>query len=355
MGYSIGVLNSIRHENTEEYQNRIPEATRENIASIGVALKQYPVLYNEFCDALINKIGKTILESKLFENRLARFKQGTVIDQKDVEEIFIEMSKSEGAYDPAGPNPLGRRNGPDVHALYHRQNRQDVYCISIGDIDFLRVFRSEATLDSFITRKIQSVYSGANYDEWLAMKNLLTTYDGYKVAMVGSMVPGGNCEGDPIRYAKNLVKTTRKLAMDMTFPSTKFNDAGVMTTSDPKKMVLLLNKDIVTEVDVELLAQAYNKGNTNIQLEIIPMDNFDGFDLKGYSAKGGTENGEAVGVAGLLVDEDWFRVFDTLFHFEPQRNAHGLFTNYFLHVHQILSASRFKNAVALLEYPGIPL
>ena len=356
MGYSIGVLNSIRANASEEYQNRIPEATQDNIATIGNALQQYTLLYNEFCDALVNKIGKTILESKLFENRLARFKSGTVMDQKDVEEIFIEMAKAEGPYDNEGENPLGRRAQPDVKVLYHRMNRRDVYAITIGDVDFLRVFKSEATLDSFISRLINSVYSGANYDEWLAMKNLVATYDGYfevecpeiygNEGASGTRIDtgyedmnaepnmklgeNGNTLNDLFAFrAKSFVKAVRKIAMDVSFPSTQFNKAGVMTWSNPSEMVLLINKDLLTEIDVEVLSKSFNMGKTDIQVEIVPMDDF----------------GSLTDTMAVLVDKDWFRVYDTLSHFEPQRNAHGLFTNYFYHVHQILSASTFKNAI----------
>ncbi len=327
MGYSIGVLNNIRLNASEEYKNRIPVATQENITNIGNALQQYTLLYNEFCNALVNKIGKTILESKLFENRLARFKSGTVLDQKDVEEIFIEMAKAEGSYDPLGSNPLGRREAPDVKVIYHRQNRQDVYCITIGDVDFLRVFKSEATLDSFISRLINTVYSGANYDEWLAMKNLVATYDGYFEVECTQIEDGSKV--DQHNTAVDFIKNLRKVVMDVSFPSTKFNKAGVMTWSNPSEMVLLINKDLLTEIDVEVLSKAFNMGKTDIQVEVVPMDDF----------------GSMSDTMAILVDKDWFRVYDTLSHFEPQRNAHGMFTNYFYHVHQILSASTFKNAI----------
>ena len=330
MGFSIGVLNSIRVNASDEYQNRIPEATQENISTVGNALQQYAVLYNEFCDALMNKIGKTMLEQKLFKNKLATFKQGTVLTQQDVEEIFIEMAKSEGAYDAQGKNPLGRRTPPDVKAIYHRQNRQDVYCVSIGDVDFVRVFRSEATLDSFITGLLNSVYSGAAYDEWVAMKELLGSYDGYATAKVTKT-------NDMGADMKNFVKTVRKLVNDLSFPSVNYNKSGVKTWNDPSELVLLVNKDIVAEVDVEVLAKSFNMGKTDIETRIVTVDDF------------GTTAGDRV---ALLVDKDFFRVFDTLSHMEPQRNAQGMFTNYFYHVHQILSLSTFKNAVEITYAAG---
>ena len=321
MGYSVSVLNNIRANASDEYQMRIPEATQQNIATIGNALQTYTMLYNEFCAALVNKIGKTILEQKLFENRLARFKSGAISTQQDVEEIFVEMSKAEGAFDPDGTNPLGRREHPDVKVIYHRQNRQDYYAITIGDIDFVRVFRSEATLDAFISSLINSVYSGANYDEYQAMKNLLATYDKYFDYGVTAITDEAS--------AKDFVKTVRKASQDMTFASKSYNAAGVTTWTPVENQVLIVNKDVIAEVDVEVLAKAFNMGKTDIQVEIVVVDDF----------------GSLTNTYGLLVDKDWFRIWDTLSHMEPQRNAQGLFTNYFYHVHQILSASTFKNAI----------
>lgn len=327
-GYSIEILNNIRANASDDYQARIPEATRTNIATIGNALQTYTILRNEFVNALVNKIGKTILEDKLFENKLARFKSGMLATAQDVEEIFVQMAKAEGNYNPAGPNPLGRRNPPDIKVIYHRLNRQDYYAVTIGDIDFMRVFQSESTLDNFMKSLINSVYSGANYDEWVAMKELLATYKnadknapGYFQVQVAPITDEAS--------AKAFVKRVRKLSTDLTFASTQYNVAGVKTWTPVEKQVFLVNKDVLAEVDVEVLAKAFNMGKTNIQVEIIPMDDF-----------GSLEN-----TYGLLLDEDIFRIWDTLSHMEPQRNAEGLFTNYFYHVHQILSLSTFKNAV----------
>ena len=324
MGYSIDILNNIRANASEEYQNRVPEATQNNIVTIGNALETYTVLYNEFATALFNKIGKTIIESKLFKNKLARFKSGAVTTQQDVEEIFVDMGKAATAYDPDGKNPLGRRNDDNVKVFYHRMNRQDCYDISIGDIDFIRVFRSEASLDNFIKSKINAVYSRANHDEWLYMKNVLATFDGYFDYAVPE-ITAATAETS----AKAFVKTLRKAVNDVSFASTKYNKAGVTTWTDPDKLVLLVNKDVVAEVDVEVLAKAFNMGKTDVNVEIITMDDFGTLD-KTYA---------------LLIDEEFFKVWDTLSRMESQRNAQGLFTNFFYHVHQILSASPYKTAV----------
>lgn len=330
MGFSISILNNIRANASNEYQTRIPEATRNNITEIGNALQTYELLFNEFSRALINKIGKTLIEGKLFKNKLARFKSGEVLTQQDVEEIFVDMARSSEPYDPEGKTTLARITDDNVKAVYHRLNRQDCYGISIGDIDFIRVFRTEATLDTFIASKINAVYSRANHDEWLIMKELLATYtnaDGecgyfdYEVPVIA----GENAE----QTAKTFVKTLRKANYDLSFPSRDYNTAGVMQWNESKDLVLFIHKDVLAEVDVEVLAKAFNLGKTDIENQIVVMDDF----------------GSLGDTYGLLVDESFFKVFDTLSTMRTQDNAQGLFTNYFYHVHQILSLSPFKNAV----------
>lgn len=334
MGYSIEILNSIRAEASPDYQNRIPVATQENIASIGYALKTYQPLFNEWAEALLNKIGKTIISSASFKNRLERFKSG-LIDPLDVEEIFVGMIKAE-VFDPEGKNPLGRRPEPDVEVIYHRENRQDCYPITMGDIDFVKVFRSEATLDNFISQKFNAVYKSDARDEYAAMKHLLGSYKneagecGYFDYEVKALE---DC-ATPEEFAKGIVKAVKKAVLDNDFLSNKYNVAGVETSAEAKELCLLINKDVLVEVDVELLAKAFHQSYTDLKVvpTIIPMDDFGEITEDTY---------------GLIMPADWFRVWDTLVHMESQRNAQGLFTNWFYHHHQILSCSTFKNAQRL--------
>lgn len=323
MGFSVAIANNIRANGSPEYQARIPEATQENFLAVGMALVKYDLLYNEFFPSLFNKIGKTYIESLLFKNKLAKYKSGTILTQQDVEEIFVEMLSAEGAYDNKGLNPLGRRAEPNVKTAYHRMNRQDYYAMSVGDIDVLRVFRSEATMDAFITAKFNALYSGAEYDEWLFMKKLLATYDGYYNQQVTPITDEAS--------ARDFLRTVRKLSQDITFVSDKYNKAQVKTKTDTDKQVLFINKDVLAHADVDVLAKSFNMGKTDIQITIEVMDDF----------------GDMADTYGLLLDEDAIKVWDTLSKMEPQRNAQGLFTNYFYHVHQILSMSPFKNAIRL--------
>jgi hypothetical protein len=329
MSYTVDMLNTIRNGASTEYQERIPQATRDNITAVGNAILSYTLTMNEFATALINKIGLTILSSKMAKNKLAKFKKGMLPYGKDVEEVFIEMAKSEGSYDPTGANPLGRRL-PDIKTIYHRQNRQDKYVKSITKAQLKSAFTSENGLQDLLSGIVNSIYSGSNYDEFVLMKQLLGAYEAnYFDYGVPAIVDEAS--------AKEFVKTVRKAVNDLSFMSSTYNKAGVMTNSEVKDLVLLVNKDVIAEVDVEVLAKAFNMGKTDFEPEIITLDDFGGM-LNTY---------------GLLVDKDFFKVFDTLNEAAEQFNADGLFTNHFFHIWQIMSTSQFKNAVRFTTVPKV--
>lgn len=332
--FSLDILNKIRSEASQDYQNRIPEATQETLASIGQAFATYTPLYNEFCSALLNRIGLTLFASTTFENKLKTFKLGEMTSGQDVQEIFTSMAQAEGAYDPKGLNPLGRRDPAQTDVVYHRQNRRDKYVMSIGDLDFRRNFTSPAVLDAFLAAQLNAIYVGDEYDEWNLFKHLFATYsftpkDGAAKSYFEYQVP--KLDGTNNAAAcKTFVKTLKKAVQDQSFMSTKYNAAGVPRKTKESDFVLLIHKDMLPEIDVEVLMGAFNQDKANIKPTIITMDDFDEISDDTYA---------------ILMEKDFCRIWDTLIHSEQIRNPDGLFTNTFYHHHQILSLSPFRNAV----------
>jgi hypothetical protein len=324
---TIAILNNIRDNASTEYQTRIPEATRTNITTIGNALSTYVPLLNEFTGTLIGKIGLTIFTGKTFSNPLKPFKSGELTDGSDVEEIMVQMA-SGVAYDPDGKTALARTK-PDVKALYHRQNRQDTYPISVSDAQVKMAFHSESGVSRLLQEIVSSMYSGSDLDEFIMMKELLAGYAAnyatYDVAPITDETT-----------AKEFIKTTRKAVMDLKYPSTLYNAEGVKMWNDPQDLALFVNKDVIAETDVEVLAKAFNIGKTDFEPTIIVLDDF----------------GSLTDTYGVLADKEFFKVFDTLHSVESIRNPQGLFTNYFLHVWQVQSLSKFRNAIRFKKVTG---
>lgn len=338
MSIAVSVLNTIRNNADTLYQERVPEATQTNISEIGRVFEQYDVVYNQFINSLIHKIGLTLLQTKSFENKLKRFKSGTIMSEQDIEEIWVDQFRSaEGSYDKdggmeaGGIHPFKRRTYNDVKVMYHRMNRQDKYVITLSKLDVIRAFKSANTLDSFLTAQFNSIYTGAEYDEFIHMKQLFSEaikagdFFNYDVEALDGTV----------EKAKAFVRTAKKAVKDMEYPSALYNPAGVKTMSNPSELVMFVNKDVAVHMDVDLYSQIFGPQYAKMPVTVVEVDNFGDDDTGTYA---------------LICDKDWFKVYDTLNAFRQLENPEGLYTTYWLHIWQILSYSKFKNAVRL----GLP-
>ena len=64
---SVEILNAIRNSASTNYRDFVPTAknTAESIRSIGEIIMQYTPLQNEFLNALVNRIARVIITSKM--------------------------------------------------------------------------------------------------------------------------------------------------------------------------------------------------------------------------------------------------------------------------------------------------
>ena len=336
MSISVEILNNIRANADTLYKDRVPVATQTNISEIGRVFSTYNEVYNTFISSLIHKIGQTLLQTKSFENKLKRFKSGRILSEQDIEEIWVDQfRKAEGAYDKnggvesGGIHPFKRRNYNDVKVMYHRQNRQDKYVITLSKIDVIRAFRSANTLASFIAAQFNSLYTGSEYDEYIHMKELLA-----EAIKAGDMKTYECAALDGTQAkSKAMIMAMKKAVKDMTVePTNELNPAGVLTQSDKKKLVMFVHKDVAIHLDMDFYSQVFGPDYAKFDIETIELGNF---------------GSDETGTYAIICDEDWFKVYDTLHEFEELKNPEGLYTNYWLHVWQILSYSKFKNAVRI--------
>ena len=70
---SIDILNVIQATASQQYQDRVPVATQDNIAEVGNPILEFEGIANEFISALVNRIGFTVISSKSYNNPLKEF------------------------------------------------------------------------------------------------------------------------------------------------------------------------------------------------------------------------------------------------------------------------------------------
>lgn len=328
-GGLVRVLNAIRTSASEEYQNRIPEATRQNIADIGNAMINYSNGQNEFINSLMNKIAFTIIKNKLYQNPLAEFKKGTLELGDTVEEIFLDLISAQTYTLDDTVSPF-KINKPNSHTIFHRLNRQDKYKVTIAQDLLMKAFTSFQSLEDFVSKIIENLYTSANYDEFLFTKKLIADYNNKSLFYQVPVEPVTD-----EKSGKEFSIKARQISTDITFMSNQYNSYGVYTHTPQADQVIFVRSDYEARMSVDVLAYAFNMDKADFLSRRVVVDNF-----------GGDENDKTVAV---LVDTDWFRIYDRKFEMTDLYNPDQLYTNYWLHVWQVLSTSRFANAIAFIE------
>lgn len=325
------VLNTILANGSADYQARVPQATKDNLSAVGTAIMSFKATENEFLNALVNKVAMTIVHTKTFKNPLSILKKGGVPLGKNIEEIFTNPATGE-VFDPTGATLLNR-NIPDVKAIYHTMNRQGKYKVTVSKSMLIQAFASYEALEKLLNNIVNSIYSGDNLEEFILMKELVATgIEGGKIKSI---------EVDEIvdtTTAKSFVKAIKTVGQDMAFPSSKYNcyaeinegETPVVTWTPLENQILILRNDISVEVDVELLAKAFNVSYTDLKQRTLIVDNF-GTDTDTYA---------------VLCDEALFQVYDNLQQMENFHNGEGLYDNFIYHHWQTYSLSLFANAMS---------
>lgn len=333
----VNVLNAILTNASAEYQARVPMATQANLAEVGSAVMSYQATENEFLSALVNKIAMTIVRNKTFKNPLAVLKKGGVPLGKNIEEIYTNPATGT-TFDPTGSKLL-ERTIPDTKAIYHSMNRQGQYKATVSKAQLIQAFTSYQALEQLLNSIVNSIYSGDNLDEFMLMKELFASaIKGGKIRTLDLELEGINDHTD----AKKVVKSIKTVGQAMAFPSTNFNtyhdinkdtDAKPVITWTPiENQVLLLRNDVSVDVDMELLANAFNVSYADLKQRTLIVDTF----------------GSAVNCGAVLCDEAFVQVYDNLTQMESFHNGEGLYDNFIYHHWQTYSLSLFANATAFM-------
>lgn len=324
---NIDILNAIRAKASPDYQNRIPEATKENLKELAINITEYEPSKNEFLHSLMNRIALVVLRKKLFNNPLRNFKKGALAYGTDIEEIFVNIAKAH-TFNPERDQDLQfKREIADVQTRFHRLNRENFYKVTISEQQLTNAFLNEYGMRDLIGSLTDSLYNGDNQDEYLVMKNLLTQHidstDSYNVH-VDAVTNKDSAE--------NLLVEIRSMASTLPFYASKFNPAGVTTFTKREEMILFVTPRTKALIDVKALAAAFHLDKADIDFSIVVVDSF------GDSEK-------AKSTVAILTDSDFFVVYDKMQRFTEAYNAQGLYWNYFFHHWETISSSQFSNFV----------
>lgn len=348
---SYDVLNALRQTLSAQYQSMIPMAKNQHdLIQIGDVLYGYPAIANEFSSALIGRVAFEAIKSAAFNNRWVALKKGYITTGEMVEEVFVEMAKArEFSLDKANAREH-KLYVPDVRAAFHPINYKLLYPVSVSPEDLRAAFTSEAGVTNLITRIIDAVVTGAEYDEFLIMK-----YTIIKAIVKGAM----HAEAVSGATPADMAKAFRAFSSAMEFPSDKYNVAGVHPATPKEDQYLIMDVMTNAEYDVDVLSAAFNMDRATFAGHQLLVDDWTTFDSDRFAAiVANTDKFEPITdeeldlmatVKAVLIDKEFMQVYDTLSAMRVQQTASGLYDNYFYHAWKIVSYSPFSNAIVFVE------
>ena len=348
---TIDILNVIRANASPQYQSLIPVVTTANdIPKVGQQMEGYPALANEAVQALMGRIAFVAMKSATFNNVFRSMKKGFLTHGETVEDIFVEIAK---VYDFDADKAKERefkRYSSNVHSIFHAVNWKVLYPLSIDQEEYRHAFLSEEGVVDLVTKLIDQIFQAYEYDEYLLFKYLLI-----KAVTHGEIKP----MSVDLSSIKNAGKAFRSTSTNFTFMKRDYNLKGVLNNCPKERQHIFISSEFEADYDVEVLASAFNMSKADYIGQRTVIDDFTTFDNERFEQiRSACDRIEEVtsaeltlmaGVKAILVDTEWFQVYDNLAQMEEDRVGSGLYWNYFYHSWKIVSSSPFANAVAFVD------
>ena len=346
---SVDVLNRIRESASVNYQTAVPIATAnaDVIRGIGAIIMDSPNLQNEFLDTLINRIGKVVIKTRLFENPL-QFSKGELAYGESIEEVFVNLIEANQYDAEKGESEVWKRAYPDVRSQYHVLNSEIFYKTSVSRRELDKAFLSGEGVANLVEAVIQKMYVSAAYDEFLVTKFIIA-----KAALDGSTAIYPVSAVTDEASARQLLKAIKITSNNFEILSKDYNTAGVYNSSAKEDQYLIIDNENDGNLSVDCLAYMFGPSFASSDNKKVRIDGFDKLDFDRLNKVLGVEvtpfTSDEIAALGnieaVLVDWSWFQIYTKLIETRYIENPENLYENTWLHLWRVFSRSIFENCV----------
>ena len=332
------LLNAVKLDLPGEYKDKIPTATKTNLLEIADIMIEYPTIKNAFLTRLVNKVGKTIIDNKVYKNRFKEFKKEMLPYGTSIEYVFTDLIKaknfSENFGSSAAESLVARQDNNNVGVQYVSKNYEVKWKETISDVVFRQAFTTENGLYNLINAKVQAVINSTEFNEELAINGVLNL-----MPMVEEVVTGYT---DDVAGYKKLLTTVKALSLKLPICSNKYNVQGVHTWTNLEDMIIFMTPELQAKIDVEYLASIMHIEKAEIGNRIRTVEKF----MKKGS---GNDLVEDTNCICKIIDKEALQLRPT---YEGQKvfeNGDQLITNMFFHRQGMCYGLSFKNTISLVK------
>lgn len=341
---ALNAMREVSVQNNGLYHQYVPVIDgNTDIGAFATPILKYKGVQNEFMEVLINRIVETKINRVNMKNPLRMLMGSKMPVGYAGQEIFVNPA-TPTEYNPNDLVGLLEKYEADVHVQYYELNSDIQFKVTVTRHELKKAFTSWEKLDSFIDGIVQSLYNGANITEFNFTKRLVSAaYQNYTTPIM--QVEGVSTK----EQADAFLTQAQSMYYAMQFPSSQYNGTAattptkpITTMTDPSKIVFLVRGDIMSYVNVNTLAAAFNIDKALLVGRVIPVDNFDVYD-----PQSGAKIFDGSSILGIIADETWFRIEESDFYLDMFYNANARTWSYFLNDTKSYSQNLFSNGVIL--------
>ena len=344
-------LNAIREISSEIYHQYIPEIDEDtDIARLAEPIFNVPEVYNEFCQALINRIVYTQFENKSFRNPFVVLDGDRLPLGYAGQEIYVNPANGRqfNVDDFAG---LLVKYEADVKVQYQTINSDLQYPVTFTRQQLKKAFVSWGDLEGFIDQLSNSLYNGCYIDEYQKVKELIAGAYSMNIAQY-TKVSAISSEAT----GKSFVQTARELFLNFQSPTSKYNSwaknggAGrpVITWTNPEDIVFIVRNDVRAALDVLVESMAFNIDRATLLGNIMTVDDFNVYNDDGTLHYDGSD------ILGIIADKSFFRIKRQDQFMDSFYNPNNRTVQYYLNNIKMYGISMFANHMVIaLDDPEV--
>ena len=333
-------LNKLREVSSDIYHMYLPELDEDtDISRYAEPIFNVPQVYNEFCEALINRIVYTQFIGKSFTNPFVVLDGDAIPLGYAGQEIFVNRAQGR-AFNVDDFAGLLIKYEADVKVQYQTVNSDLQYPVTFTRQQLKKAFTSWGDLESFIDQLSNSLYNGCYIDEYNKVKELVAGAYDMNIAQVET-VSAINSEAN----AKAFVAKARETFLNFQTPSSSYNSWAknggegrpVVTWTRPEDIVFIVRNDVRAYLDVNVLAESFQIDRSVLLGNILTVDNFDVYN------DDGTKHFDGSAILGIIADKAFFRIRRQDTWMDSFYNPNNRTVQYYLNNVKMYGISMFAN------------
>ena len=272
---------------------------------------------------MIGKIAHSIIYDNSTKDHLAVFDKMPVDKGDTIEQAVVKLAESL-AYNSAGLDALKRETTVKLAVKYFNEWTRKKFKKTIDISEMRKVLNSDHDVSDITAKIVASMTEGDKQEKYENVRDLLTwgrqTADGGTGAVLVNAETVAYNSG--IDY-KGVLVAMKNAISGMKFVNATYNTASLKRRTRPEDIYILMPYQLKNKLDVDELAGVFNLDKAEIKDRIIETDT--GVESKFFYI--------------YIVDKHAVLDFTRLYEMIDEKNADGLFWNYYLHTERLYALS----------------